>query len=396
VKSDYPDDHGETTDARLSGGVEMDLDDWGVIKVKRGYRKRNNDFVVGYSPLIAEDDQINEIDEFIKSLNILYDLDLTLFQRRHKLQLGADHQFSDYVRKEAPGGPRVNSQTRQLGFFIHNQWSLSDAFLFQWGYRDNRTRGKFRTDQLVFFDGIQRWVNGETEKTDWHNTAYDLGLTCFLSNTLSFFASYGTTFRTPNTDEITEAEDGLNPQRGMSWDLGVRFKASNRLELSLTLFHTVIEDEIYYSEINRNYENTTLRQGFETDIRWYLSDALYLWGNYSYTAATFEDTGDRIPLVPENKGSAGFDWSMFENLTVSVTGTFVGMRYDGNDLENDRYMSLDPYAVFDGKLTYRRKGFKVFAGVNNMFDELYATYAYSERYYGMPGRNLVAGLEWVF
>ena len=396
VKSDYPDDHGETVDSRFSGGIHVDLDDLGLITIKRGYRQRSNDFVAGYSPLIAEDDQINEIDESIKSFHFLYELDFALWQREHKFQLGVDHQFADYVREEAPGGPRINSRTNQLGVYIHNQWSLSDAFLFQWGYRDNQHKGKFRTDQLVSFDGIQRWVNGTTERSNWHNTAYDLGLTYLFSQAITFYGSYGTSFRTPNTDEIAEAEAGLNPQHGRSWDIGARFRTPQRLELSLTLFHTAIEDEIYYSEINRNYDDTTLRQGLEADVRWYLSDALYLWGNYSYTTAVFEKTGNRIPLVPEHKGSVGIDWSLVENLTLSMTGTYVGQRYDGNDIENDRYASLDPYTVFDGKITYRRKHLKLFAGVNNMFDALYATYAYSERYYSMPGRNMYAGLEWIF
>ncbi len=396
AKSAYPDDYGETTDARISGGIEIDTDSHGSIKIVRGYRLRNNDFVVGYSPLIPEDDQINEIEEFIKTLNLSYDLDFTLFNRNHKFQMGADHYFADYIRQESPGGPRINSRTTQLGFFVNNQWSLAKPWLFQWGYRENQSHGKFRNDQLVSAGGIDRWVNGATEISEWRNNAYDLGLTYFYSENISFFSSYGTSFRIPNTDEYAESEAGLKPQEGGEWDIGGRFKASDRLEFSLTFFHIVTEDEIYYSEINRNYDDTTVRSGVETDVKFYWTKAVFLWGNYSHTEATFEGTGTEIPLVPRHKGSAGVEWTAFDGFNLSLTGTFVGSRYDGNDTDNKRYEKLDAYSVFDGKVSYQHRNYKFFAGINNMFDTLYATYAYSERYYTMPGRGVYGGMEWVF
>jgi len=39
---------------------------------------------------------------------------------------------------------------------------------------------------------------------------------------------------------------------------------------------------------------------------------------------------------------------------------------------------------------------KVFAGINNIFDERYATVAFSESYFPMPTRNFYGGIEWVF
>ena len=396
LKSAYPDDYGETTDARISGGIEVDTDTHGSIKIVRGYRLRNNDFVVGYSPLIPEDDQISEIEEFTKTLTLSYELDFTLFQREHRFQAGADHYFTDYTREEEPGGPRINSQLNNFGLFINNQWSLAKSLMFQWGYRENKTEVKFREDQLVSAGEVGRWVNGETETSDWRNNACDLGLTYFYSKNISFFSNYGTSFRVPNTDELAESEEDLKPQTGTEWDIGTRFKVPDRLELSLTFFHIITEDEIYYSEINRNYDDTTLRSGVETDAKFYWSEAVFLWGNYSYTEARFEGDDTDIPLVPVHKGSTGIEWAVSDGFNLSLTGTFVGSRYDGNDTENDRYEKLEAYSVFDGKATYQHGSCKFFAGVNNMFDTLYATYAYSEQYYAMAGRSVYGGVEWVF
>ena len=396
VKTLFPDDYGETTEIRVSGGIEFDTDTTGVIKVVRGYRLRNNDFVVGYSALVPEEDQISGIEEFNKTLNITYDLDFDFLQRNHKLQIGVDHAFADYIREESPGGPRVNSRTTQFGVFVNNQWSLADSLLIQWGYRENQFNGKFRTDQLVSADGVVRWVNGETDKSAWRNHAYDLGLTWFYSDRVSFFSNVGTSFRIPNVDEFAESEPGLKPQKGRSLEAGTRYRVPDRLEVTLTAFHMETEDEIYYSEINRNYPDTTIRKGIETDIRFYWNEDVYLWGNYSYTEATFEGDGNDIPLVPRHKGSAGIQWTIADGLNISLTGTFAGSRYDGNDMENDRYAQLDAYSVFDAKVTYQQGNLKWSAGMNNLFDTFYATYAYSEQYYPMPGRNMVAGVEWMF
>jgi outer membrane cobalamin receptor len=396
VKSAYPDDYGETRDVRVSGGIQIDTDSLGSIKIARGYRLRNNDFVIGYSPLVPQDDQISEIEEFSKMLDLGYDLDFTLFQRNHKFQLGVDHYFADYVRQEAPGGPRSNSRTTHFGFFVNNQWTLADSWLFHWGYRENRFDGKFRTDQLVSADGTDRWVNGETATPAWRNHAYDLGLSYVYSENMQFFSSYGTSFRIPNADEFAESEAGLKPQEGAELNIGGRLRLPERLELSLTFFHMLTEDEIYYSEINRNYRDTTLRQGVESDIKFYWTSTVFLWGNYSYTEARFMGTGADIPLVPRHKGSAGIEWTAFSGLNLSLTGTYVGDRYDGNDTENNRYQKLDATSVFDGKISYRKGACKFFAGINNLFDTLYATSAYSESYYPMPERHAYAGVEWVF
>ena len=395
-KSDYPDDDGETTDMRLSGGFELASDSWGTLKLSRGYRWRDNQFVVGYTPLLDKDDQTSEIEEFAKTLTMLYDKSVFLFQRKHWIQFGLDHLYTDYIREEAPGGPRQNSRMESLGAFVNNRWSLSEKLKFQWGGRINQTTGKFRTDQLVTFGDQQRWINGDTEDLDWWNTAFDLGLSYRIFDQAMIYASYTTHFRTPNVDELAESEEGLKPQEGNQWEGGGRFEIGSQLEFAATIFHISIEDEIYYSEINRNYDERTIREGIETEIKWYPLTPLFIWGNYSYLEARFDDSNATVPLVPKHKGSLGVEWLPVPAWTVSVTGTFVGSRYDGNDVNNDRYDKLDAYQVYDTKVSYTYKVFKGFVGVNNILDELYETSSFSERYYPMPGRNVYAGIQMRF
>ena len=148
--------------------------------------------------------------------------------------------------------------------------------------------------------------------------------------------------------------------------------------------------------VNRSFDEKTKRQGIEVDVKAYPTDTLYLWGNYTYMTARFEESDNFVPLVPRYKGSLGMEWQVFDPLLLAATGTFVGSMYDGNDLDNDTFAEIDAYEVFDMKITYTCKGVKLFAGVNNIFDELYETLAFSESYFTMPARNFYGGIEWVF
>jgi iron complex outermembrane recepter protein len=393
IETDFPKDNGETTDKRISGGFDIDTDNWGSLTLDGGYRWRDNQYIVGYSPLLTKSEQTDEIQENSKILTLIYDKSYSLFERAHRFQLGMDYGFTDYVREEKPGGPRQNSQMTSLGFFTNNHWSLSEKANFQWGYRVNQVDGKFRTDERVSFGTVQRWVNGDTDHPDWQNTAYDVGLTYQLSSELMVFTNYATQFRVPNVDELAEAEKGLKPQEGTQMEAGGRIQFNDSMEATITLFTITIEDEIYFSEINRNYDRNTVRNGLETDLRWYPKPSLYIWGNYSYTEARFEGDDATVPLVPRHKGSLGVEWQTVHGLTLSATGTYVGSRYDGNDVDNDRYAKLDAYQIFDIKATYDKNGLKVFVGANNLLDERYETSSFSESYYPMPGRNFYAGAE---
>jgi iron complex outermembrane receptor protein len=403
VLTDRPDDYGETADWRVVGGVEMELGRWGSLTAKRGYRLRDNSYIIGYSPLISEEDQTDTINEDTKSLILGYTKEYNAFGLTHGFQCGADYYATEYVREERSRDQRKNSETKPIGVFVSNDLHLTEGLLFQWGYRYNEYRGRFREDLRRSFDGVKRWVNGDiTEKKFTHN-AYDVGLVYTYRPETTLFVSYATSFRIPNVDEFARADESLKPQRGRHTEIGGRSQIGDRMECAVTLFQTRIEDEIYFGEdpltgesFNRNYEEKTIRRGVETDLRIYPTDSIYLWGNFTYTEAKFEDKETFVPLVPKHKASVGVEWNILEPLVLSLTGTFVGSRFDGNDESNNRYEKLDGYTVLDGKLTFTHRGFELFVGVNNILDELYSTTAYSESYYPMPTRNVYGGLEWRF
>jgi iron complex outermembrane receptor protein len=401
--TDRPHDYGETTDWRVVGSVEIEFGRWGTLRAKRGYRTRDNSYIIGYSPLISEEDQADTIDEDTKSLILGYSKEYDAFGLIHGFQFGLDYYVTDYVREERSRDQRQNSETKPIGGFVSNDWHLAEGLLFQWGYRYNEYRGRFREDLRSSFNGVKRWVNGDITEKQLSNNAYNAGLVYTYRPEVTIFGSYATSFRIPNVDEFARADESLGPQQGRHAEIGGRIKTGDLTECAATLFQAEIEDEIYFGEdpltgesFNRNYDERTIRRGLETDVRIYPSDSMYLWGNYTYTDATFELKKTFVPLVPRHKASIGMEWNIIKPLLLSLTGTFVGPRFDGNDESNTRYEELDAYTVLDGKLTFTYRGLKLFVGVNNILDELYSTTAYSETYYPMPTRNVYGGLEWRF
>ena len=410
VATKFPHDFSETLDRRFTGRMEVDLGAWGLTDIHTGYRDRENDFIIGFNDLIDPEAQVDTIEEGTWDVDLRHLIDYDLWGLGQRLSLGLDYYRTDYVREDR-FKERKNSDTKALDWFVQQAWALPHDLAFQAGYRRSRYEGLFRTDtyQNVFnpnppFNFLSsHWVEGNLREKIWKNKALDLGLTFRPVENTGLFIDYARSFRNPNVDELALAIEDLSPQKGRHWDVGVRREIGYFMEASVTLFQIQIEDEIFFGkdpdtgmQFNRNLDETTRRRGIEMDVKLYPLDVLYLWGNYTYMEARFEDKGTDVPHVPRHKASLGVEWHILEPLLLSLTGTHVGSRFDGNDEDNNQFRKLEAYRVMDAKLSYRRNRLQLFVGVNNLFNELYSTLSFSETVYPMPERHFYGGLSWTF
>jgi len=405
-KTDHPNDRGETRDQRLTGNLELNLDNQGSIKLMRGYRSRYNSYILGYNADsdLSEEEQMSHIDEETRSLRLVYSQPYSLFSLQHTLKCGLDHYKSYYVRDSLSQNERHNSNTESLGMFLMNRWSLGKKAKVNLGYRLNRLHGLFRSDKGSFQNSAFIWKNGDLIEKEWENQSYDVGVSYQKDPETNFFLALSSSFRTPNVDEFALADEDLKPQQSQNADLGIHYKNADALEYSITIFQISTEDEIYYGidpstgiTENRNYEDVTLRQGVETEVKFFASDLLLLWANGSFIRAEFEGKGTKIPLVPTYKTTLGLEYGLTDQSTLSITGTWVGERCDGNDESNSLYEKLKAYNVINTKFSYDfYKGRKLHLGINNLFNTLYSNIAYSEAYYPMPTRDVYCELKWEF
>ena len=392
-----PNSNGEAEDSLIVAGLELDLSKFGSVKLHRGYRFRDDSYVMGYTPLKTIAEQTDAIEEDTKDFKLQWEKEFKTGDLKHRILAGTDHFYSEYVRQEPSRDLRENSDSESLGFFGSGSFSLPWDLAVTLGCRSDSRDVRLRTDRRQTFGSLKRWVNGDLIKKEHSNQAWEGGIVYSPVPAYSLFLNCATSFRTPNLDEYARASNDLDGQEGLHLDAGARIKIKTIAEITAALFRITNSDEIYFDQglqVNKNYEHDTVRQGLELEFKAYPLDSLYLWGGYTYMIAEFDKMDANIPLVPEHKANLGAELSPVKPLTAALAATTVGSMYDGNDQINTRYEKLDAYTVVDAKFTYKYWKVEAFAGVNNIFDEMYATSAYSETVYPMPGRSFYGGVQW--
>jgi iron complex outermembrane receptor protein len=127
----------------------------------------------------------------------------------------------------------------------------------------------------------------------------------------------------------------------------------------------------------------------------YQSERWSVYGQYSYIDATFRSPltlsspsnpfqdangdihvlpGDRLPGIPKNRVKAGADYSLSSKWSVGASIVRVSDQFYHGD-ESNQNPPLPGYTVVSLRSRYKvGKQLEIFADVQNLFDERYATY----------------------
>jgi iron complex outermembrane receptor protein len=243
------------------------------------------------------------------------------------------------------------------------------------------------------------------------------GLAYKLTPGLTAYAGYSESNRVPTPLELGCADPNkpcllegflvsdppLQQVVSKTYEVGLREGgafAGGKLEWKLGLFRTASTNDIINvaSPIQGRgvFQNVaaTRRQGVEAGAN-FRSARWLVYGNYSYTDATYQFTGllaspnnpmadangnilvtpgKRIPGIPQHQFKAGADYALTPAWTVGADLTAVGTQYFvGDDAnQNDK---LPAYWFVNLHSSYQiSKNVQVFALVNNVFNKTFATY----------------------
>ncbi len=351
-------------------------------------------------------------DVTIDSLAVTPRLELTgeLMGLGNKLLLGLDayidtlkqDRFMDAVHSMTTGGAEVEKTT--IGLYVRDEAALSDELLLALGARV----------EWANIDA-EAWSGGATtvnDDVDHDASAFDLSLTHLINDTSKLYARVATLYRYPFVDEQVSfygwgdaIYTSLKPEEGVSAEIGTHVDLAKGW-ISAALFGLEMQDEISYNGFTFQNENLddTRRYGAEIAGRWSLGRVV-LGADYSYTDAAFvagPNDGKDVPLVPHHKGSVSADVMLPAGVALDVIATYVGESYLGGDYGNIG-PKLSDYTVVDLFLTYRPSStgtMELYAGVQNLFDEDYASVGYkgfsADGYYPSAGVNYQAGLRYTF
>jgi outer membrane receptor protein involved in Fe transport len=171
----------------------------------------------------------------------------------------------------------------------------------------------------------------------------------------------------------------------LGWKLGV-YRADNTDDI--LAIPSQVQGFGYFQNVG-----STRRQGIEAEVN-LKSSKLQLNASYTLVDARFLDAlqvgsnspfadangnvqivpGNQIPAIPRHRIKAGLDYSVTDAFKIGGNALFVSSQYFVGD-ESNQAPKLPGYAVFNLHASYQiDKTFQIYARVDNVFDNRYATY----------------------
>ena len=363
-----------------------------------------------------------------------------LFGKDNTLVIGYDQYRWDYrLRKSistvAIAQPVNNISATQdtRAFYAHNTTRLTEQATVVAGWRSER----FKINANDVYDpAAPGGAFGSGAPADSQSTsvyAYELGVRYQFVPAFALVGKVGRSYRFANVDETYETTPAftaqfqfLRPQINRSTEVGMEMK-DQRGALRATLFNINVDDEIHLDAFTAGIGNTNLppsrRRGLELDGRWKAHETLTVGAAYTYTDARFREgtltggggfgaffsnvglTGKRVPLVPQHKANLTASWAFATKTRLSAAATYVASQYMDNDEANTLGVTIPAYTVVDLKLAHEQGPWRLTAGINNLFDRKYFTYAVrsnqvaaADRYnaYPLPQINGAVTIEYAF
>jgi len=305
--------------------------------------------------------------------------------------------------------------TRAL--YVQNRWRPNDTWSLTVGLRGDR-------DELGYRESIPDSTNNDSR--NFSELSGRIGVNWNPREQFGLYASISDAFLPPTVEQLFafptfSSNPDLEPEDSRSYEIGLRKAWDTTLSLSSALFLIDVQNEIIFDpdagQFGRNVNaGETRRNGIEVALRGRPSSRYGYFVNLTLLDAEFRNgpnRGNAIPQVPRKLLAAGFDVGLTSAWHLHADGFYVGDQVLSNDDANEQ-RELPAYAVADLRLVWRPKllggrsptgrsrGGSLFAQVNNVFDEQYATRGIYAAFLGdafvnpAPGRNYLLGARWDF
>jgi iron complex outermembrane receptor protein len=232
-----------------------------------------------------------------------------------------------------------------------------------------------------------------------------LGLTWNPAADFGLYASWGTGFLPPGTEELVNnpyAQGGYNMElvaaTSAGEEIGARGAINPSLSYDVALFRLGTKNDFgRYRIVTRPLETfygnvgSTNRYGIETTLAWFPVEAVALRLAYTYSHFKYEtvDTltgetldGTWVPNIPQHQLYADAQYRVTRDLTAGAALEYVSAWYidSTNRILENGYGRTDPYALVHVRLSYRFESggtpFELFLAGRNIFNVLY--YGFTE------------------
>ncbi len=191
----------------------------------------------------------------------------------------------------------------------------------------------------------------------------------------------------------------LLPEKGRNYEIGYSHSFAGGAMLSAHVFQRESRQNIGFDDNARTYTNGEEKAvGADLQLDAGLSETLSVSFAWSFLNYRNPSGTTALGYLPRNLVNAGLTWeSAAWNVGLDVRG-FLGR--DGSDVRSEGWPS-DHYWVTNLGVNYRASDrLKLFLKINNVTNTLYAEhtnvffaqFSGASEWYGMPGRNVLAGM----
>jgi len=300
----------------------------------------------------------------------------------------------------------VNQNALTMGQFVQGRLSVSDTVDLHAGVR--RT-----TMGMDFIDHLTDIANGgnNSGSVNYNSSSPSIGIVWKATPNTSVYSSYAKGLELPTFNETqfasaistTTPNTTLRPSKSDNFEIGAKSYVTTNTYVTTSIFQSKTNNEIVITQNAPGFKiygnlGSTTRQGIEFSIDSKLPLGFGFYNAFSYTEATFDDTGKTLPAVPKTLAFTELSWTYApKNFRASIEAVHAGKVYG----EVDNSISDDGYTIFNLKTTLKQKYNKLtvteYFAVNNINDTVYVanlrTAAQYGRYYesGVK-RNVMLGV----
>ena len=233
-------------------------------------------------------------------------------------------------------------------------------------------------------------------------TSFNLGTRVALTDTTSLRANFARNFRVPTLADLFFApfsNPDLEPETGISFDVGVDQQIGDRGLFRLTFYRNEIEDAINFDLGSATPKPQNIGRveaiGIETELNYQLSDSVFAFANYTWNRPEIRegpnpsDSGNSLPFSHADSFNLGLSYEPGDGLYIalflhSISDFFV---------DRGNQESLDGRTTLDFKLRMPLGDrWALNASMDNIFDDQY------EEFPGFPGvgRSIQVGVKGTF
>lgn len=297
-----------------------------------------------------------------------------------------------------------NKSAQEFGAFIQDEWAATEKLMFVPGIRidNHHSSEEYTSDQQVF-------TSSNFPKTSFKETSVNprIAIKYVLSNKFTLRANTGTGFRAPygfsedlhlcsGSPRVWKSSE-LNPETSLSYNLSVDYYGF-RTRVNTNIFRTDLKDKIGFADADEDvaalgydyqWENIddAFVQGIELSIVTNLAknvelgvDFIYNQGEYKnvredWIGTQYEDDSKYISRFPATTGNLRIEYYP-NSWSFALSGNYQGTMYiDYYNEEIDpvlgdqsKIKKTDPFMLFNVKVSKKLNQFKLYAGIENIFD----------------------------